>query len=321
MKENFNLYYKGVPNEDQELVSNVVENKSQKGTETYVGEFEKTEEELKAIDFINNYIQAEIKQLGLEPRSPIPYERVHIINKEIAKSIGLTSDGGYHSTRDSVDIVKDNFKKGRIFFYETLLHEILHYYSYSALIAIDSTKKIEPYRSGYKVKNPDSIDDHEHFRGFNEAVIEKVLRDILIKNQQDLLNNFNITKDEIKKKQESIPYYFRESSVLDIIIVQMAKHLQRDPLDVWNEIKKGLYTGEMMHLRKIEEVFGPSSLRVLGAMSSHGSYKNINKEELFYNIKLFFEEKNQGKRDILAKKILSERERLKYDQHKKNLNK
>lgn len=311
--ENFKLHFAGVPEDDRDMPINIVKKEKDKWNQKIQGEYEKTKEESKAIDLINNFLQQEIKELNVEPKDSILPNRVHFIDGQIAKSLEIESDGVYSTRKDAVFINKDNFIDGRLNFYKNILHEIIHYYSFNSLIAIDSTKDIKNYRSGFVSHNPEDTSRHEHLRGFNEAVVEKVLQDILRKNRDFLIKELNITNKEIKSRENAVSYYTKESDLLNIIIDELAKFKNKNPDEIWKDIKKGLFTGNMMFLRDIEKVFGPGSLRVLAVMDSKGSNKNDSEERLFNNLDEFFKTKNQKQRDILAKQILSERERLRYN--------
>lgn len=317
MQENFKLYLKGVPKEDREIVVNSLDRLRAKYGEKIPNEYEKSSEEIKAIEVINNYIQKEIKTLGLNPRNSIENDRVHFINKDIANALKIKSDGAYSNEKDSVFLVKDNFKKGRLNFYKTLLHEIIHYYSFNAIMATQHNHSINNYRSGYTGKNHTDDDLHEHFRGFNEVLVEKILKDILIKNNKELIQEFNISELEINNQSNISLYYQPEIQVVEMMVNRMAEGLKKSPEEIWQKFKKGFFTGEMMHLREVENFFGPGSLRVLSAMSSDGNTKNVDNRDLFAKFEQFFQAENQEQRDKIANQILSERERLKYKEIKR----
>lgn len=92
----------------------------------------------------------------------------------------------------------------------------------------------------------------------------------------------------------------------------MAKYFNQTHEEVFQKIKKGFFTGDMMHLRLIEEVFGPGSLRVLAAMGTEGATKDTDEGELYKKIEEFFLSENQEERNRLADDILATRERLAY---------
>ena len=321
--ENLKIHFKGVSEENKEFVSEDIEKIRDKWGNKIDGEYEKNEEEIKVINVANILLQEEIKKLGIEPRNPIENDRVHFLNKKIAESLMIDSDGAYSLRKDAVFIVKDNFENGRLGLYTNVLHEIVHYYSIRSFIAIETknNNSINPYRSGYDVKNLKE-DYHTHFRGFNEAVVEKIVQEILQKNNKKLTKEFKINEAERKNKNNSIFYYYGEIEILNTIIEKIAEFSKKNKENVWGQIKKGLFNGEMMYLREVEKVFGPGSLRVLAAMTSEGSIKDIDEDEILNNLNEFFKETSQEKRNSLAKQILSERERLQYEKIiKKNENK
>mgnify|MGYP001566357251 CR=1 FL=1 len=85
--------------------------------------------------------------------------------------------------------------------------------------------------------------------------------------------------------------------------------------EVWKKIKKGYFSGEMMHLRDVEDVFGHGSLRFLGALGSGevlGGRGELNQK--FY---MYFKTDDKSERNKIAREVLNERERLKYKERQK----
>ena len=310
--ENFKLHFRKTLEEDKSDIKNNIEKDLSSKEEKIHGEYKKTKEELEAINLINKYLQKEIKELDIEPKSSIDISRIHFVNKEIAQKSDIHGFGVFYSDRDSISINKDVFFGERLLLYRIILHEMIHYYSFNSIIFTGSTNDIDDYRCGYSVYSKNETFRHGHFYGFNEAVTEKIVKDILRNNIQELKNKFNISEKEFKEENKLRSLYKNEINILDLIIDNMAKFYKKDPKEIWNNFKKGFFNGDMMHLRDIEETFGPGSLRVLAAMTSKGGMKNIQKENIFSNLVKFFKEKNQEKRNKLANEILSERERLHY---------
>lgn len=153
---------------------------------------------------------------------------------------------------------------------------------------------------------------HEHLRGFNEAVLERIFHDIAMSNSQNISNFLGVSTQNFLDQLEDRQVYYKESKVLNIIISKMAKYFNQTHEEVFQKIKKGFFTGDMMHLRLIEEVFGPGSLRVLAAMGTEGATKDTDEGELYKKIEEFFLSENQEERNRLADDILATRERLAY---------
>lgn len=316
--ENLKIHFNKVPEGEKEIAEGIVRRSKSKGVERIPGEYEKSGEELKAIRVINDLIQKKLREIEINPKDALVPNRVHLINQEIADSLDMKSIGDYDSEEESIHINKDRLKKRRIGMYKAILHETLHYYSFDSVIAVGPQTDINPHRSGYRVKNLESGNtSHQHLHGFNEAVVEKMTQEILRENEEYLRKEFNPSEGELKKEHR-YGAFDDEIEILDLVISKMALSLKEEPKEIWQKFKKGLFSGEMMHLRDIEKIFGPGSLRVLSAMSSKGSTKDMPEGKMFDTLEKFFNSEDQKERNTLAKQILSERERLQYEKTVKN---
>mgnify|MGYP001597996646 FL=1 len=65
-----------------------------------------------------------------------------------------------------------------------------------------------------------------------------------------------------------------------------------------------------MHLRDIEKVFGPGSLRVIASMG--GIDSDLSKQFLYYS---YFSTDSNSVKNLIAKFLLSNVEKKKYDNH------
>jgi len=314
--ENFRFHFDNEPDlekERQKISEQFTVAKKQK-QEKIEGEYEKTNEEIKLIQVVNDLVRKEISEIGIITEEYASEDRIHLINQEKAKSLKMDSDGRYHLTGHFILINEDNLEGKKFKAFKVLLHEIIHYYSLHSLAFLkeENNLVIKEYRTGYVSHNPKE-DEHEHFRGFNEAVTEKIMEEIIKKNKQYIIDEFNLEKTNFAHRENFDLGYKDEIKILDFIIQKLAEKQNKSPEEIWTKIKRGMFTGEMMHLRDIEKIFGPGSLRFLSAMSSYGSTNEINTEKIYQKIYLFFTEENQIKKNALAKEILSEREFLRYN--------
>jgi len=269
--ENFEqrIVGKGAREEREEIIKGI-EKHWERGRENHEDELEKTAEELEAIKAINKYIKQEFEEMEIGDAPSVSPEQIHILPPEIFKKYSKNGNGTYSPIYNSAICKKE---KNRIQLYKTMLHESIHMVSTQKYYADTTKGDINEHRTGYGVKNV--IDQHEHFRGLNEAVTEDTTKDILEKHKNMLVKNFNITKEE--QKQIGLSYSeYRE--ILGVIIKKVARHNDEDEATVWKRIKAGQFTGEMMHLRDIEKTYGKGSLRVLAALGSVA--KNFPEEEI-----------------------------------------
>lgn len=311
--EKSNIHFNKVPEDKKEIAKKSVIERYEFGATGIDGEYEKNEEELKAISLINDLIQREIKELGVNTPGPINSDRIHFVNQEIADVMQPKRGGMFLPVLDAIIMNKDKYKDHKFLFYKSILHEIVHHDSFDSIFVMGNDAKMTPYRTGYNSSNIDDYKTHEHFRGFNEAVTQKMSLEIVNKYKELLVKELNISEEDQKEGDRFESFYSNQIEVLDLVINKMSEFYGKDSKEIWIKIKKGMITGEMMHLRDIEKVFGPGSLRFLSAMSSNGSIKKIEGEKLSDNFKNFFMEEDEEKRNAIAKHILSDRELLQYE--------
>ncbi|MFA5937038.1 MAG: hypothetical protein WC822_04125 [Candidatus Paceibacterota bacterium] len=284
------------------------------GKEKISGEYEKSKEELKIIETINFLILNEIKKMDVSPKETLSSERVHLVSENIFNQChpGQQNQVGSYTTETNSILINRDQLKQKLLLFSTILHEVLHYYSFNSFVVSIDSNEVGPYRTGYSLQNfSENINNHEHFRGLTEAVIDKMVQEIIENNKVFLISQKIVSLGEFKKKND-ILCYKEEVKVLELVINKITEIKQKSYKEVWIKFKRGLFTGEMMYLRDVDNVFGTGSLRVLSAMLSEGSTKNIDSEQLIYLFDKFFKEEDKEIRNNLARKILSERERLRY---------
>ncbi len=292
---------------NKDEILNLIEKRWTKGREPFEGEPEKTPEELEVISTINDYIQQEFEELNLGDAPVISPEQVHILPTKIYKELTKSEGGGRYIPENNTSLCEKG--TNRLQLYAVMLHESIHMVSAQKYYAKTKIERgeLNEYRTGYGTKNV--LDQHEHFRGLNEAVVENTTKDILYKNKNHLIEKFNITEEESRNTHLSYAGY---RAILDVIIGKVAKRKGENKATTWKRIKKGQFTGEMMHLRDIEETFGKGGLRVLGALGS--GTKNLPEEETNEKILQYFTTEDESERDNIAHEALNERERLRYTQ-------
>ena len=306
--ENFKQHVVGKgAKEVGEEITKGIEKYWEKGRERHEGELEKTPEELEVIATINEYLKQEFEEMGIKDTPSINPEQIHILPPEIFKKYSKNGSGVYSPMYNSTICKRE---ENRLQLYKTMLHECVHMVSAQKYHADIKKKDISEYRTGYGLKNV--MDQHEHFRGLNEAITENITKDILHKNKDNLIKKFNIPEEESNNTNLSYTDY---RAILNVIIKKVAKYKGEDEAIVWKRIKKGQFTGEMMHLRDIEKTFGKGSLRVLASLGS--GTKDLPEEEINEKILRYFTIEDIAERDSIAHKVLVERERFRYIQRKK----
>jgi len=301
-----NVHGKNLNPEEREKAAKYFEKFFRKGLEPIAGEVEKSEELLRFVEKINGYLNEELKELGLD-EVRLDARRIHILPTEDFKREfpHAEANGVYRDAEDGVYVKQD---KSRLQTYKSLLHEVIHQISYGAVYANPETRKIYFTRVGY-MNEPATEEHHEHFRGINEAVVDSIVREILNKHGQELIKELSITEEE---RRQTIVYCRDYIDILDIVIEKISEKNNENRRSVWSRFKKGEFTGEMMHLRDVERTFGKEALRVLAALGS--GTKNMPESKLIEQMKNYFQTDNEVVKEKMAKEILIERERLRYDQ-------
>ncbi|MGW8185543.1 MAG: hypothetical protein ACWGHO_05555 [Candidatus Moraniibacteriota bacterium] len=276
------------------------------------GEIEKNEEELKFLKFANKYIKEELQSFGIEEFEDIDPNQFHFLNEE-AYCKATRNLGSLAFVVPLLENAYVNIEEmpHRLQLYKTILHEALHLYSFQRNQVYiedgedgDEEKYLLTYRYGYSNDNmvKDKFgEDHSHFMGLNEAMTDLIVLDILRGHQRELIKEFNVTFEEALK-----PVSYNGYKDLFIFIMQkIAENLGEDYEDVWGRFKKGYFTGEMMHLRDIEKVFGKGSTRFLAAIDSFVRDTNT---EMDKEVFAFFETDDEHVREQIAQKVLDDRE-------------
>jgi len=254
----------------------------------YEGEYEKTEEDFAIISDLNSYLQEELKEIGIEDMQPILAGQIHIFPEPTFKK--YYPDAGtyifYKPLDNSISFNGDIVDQvGRLYLFESILHEMVHAASISKFYLQNET--ISVYRSGYRSMNPTK--EHEHLNGLNEAVVEKMAIEIFKKHKRDIIVKFGINADELQKDAEYTSHYIKYIEILDIILKRIADVNGENLEEVWNRFKKGLFSGEMMHLRDIKKICGKESFEMIDLLESEEMAEN--QWEIIEKVKKYFEEK------------------------------
>ena len=300
-----NLHGKGLDAEEREKAAKHFEKNLQEGLEPVPGEIDKSGEIFNFIETINGYLNEELQSLGLG-EVQLDARRIHVLPPEVFQREfphRPDANGVYRGNEDGVYVEKD---KSRLQAYKSLLHEVVHQIAFRSFFANPETRQTYTTRNGYTNEQANE-ENHEHFRGLNEAVVDSIVKEVFMKHKDELIKEFSISEEEQK---ESVSYYQGYMDILNIVMDKIAERNDESRESVWSRFKKGEFTGEMMHMRDVEKTFGKGALRVLAALGS--GTKNARRSKLIEEMKEYFQTDDEAVRERLAKEILIERERLKY---------
>ena len=264
--------------EEKDKATEQMETTLRAGRERISGEYEKSGKEVGMIEVANDLLAQELNRLGLDTFQMIEAESVHLLPTEIFKgqiSSGETCAAGVFTlTERSVLIDKDGAYKegsgGDEELFHVQLHEMTHAISKAKHIvevneADDGNDmKVQQYRSGYyfvSKKYP------EGFVAFNEAVTEKLTCELMDRKVDYIRARMSVYGSD--KSYVSFKDHYKEQiKVLDAIIERVAEYKREAVTQTWDRLKRGYFSGEMMHLRDIERAIGRGMLRKLAGMQS-----------------------------------------------------
>lgn len=292
--------------------------KKEKWKEFFEGEFEKTAEDLKAIEKINSYLAEEVEEAGAsEKMEPVLPEQIHYISTEsYDKNFPEVAERGgeaaYFENLKAIFINAEAYRRESKYY--ATLHEMTHAASFHQLRAEEKERKIKykaskcGYGTAYII-NEGKVEIIYQFKGFNEAVTEKITRETLGKRKEEIIKEFNFSEKE-NKSLFAPGGYEDYLKILDAIIKKTAEKSGKTEEGVWKKIKKGYFEGEMAHLRDIERACGAGALRMLAAIGESPDFAS--RAETSEMILIYFQTDDEAKKEEIANLILKEEEFKKY---------
>lgn len=284
--ENIEILGKKWSDKERKDAKDFIGYEQQRASDPVNGEYQKIEDDNRIISTLNNYLQEELEVLGLEGIDDINPNQIHLypsatykqkFPKVDATAFHEAFDKVINIDADEVDVI------GRLQFFKGLLHEMVHVASKSKYY-LKADKSLKATRSGYHIANP--IKEHEHLKGLNEAVVEKTTRDIFDKHRLEIIRDFDISLEDYSKEAKYLDYYDLYIEVLEIIVKRVADTNREKEDEVWNRFKRGIFTGEMIHLKDVEKAYGKGALRVLDILESDKMY--VAPEETIEWVKNYF---------------------------------
>lgn len=231
---------------------------------------EKSFDEEKAIWLIDDILKKEFVAMGIDWIPEIDADRFQHMSEQWFKSQTQKNTAGIHYP------VEDQmaFNRGRagsaVLVYKVIFHEAIHnaakrkYWAKPATVDGKKGLQFDAYRGGYQSANlasPDGV--HVHLVGFNEGVVEMTSQTYFHKYAHQIQEELAVTESEM---DESGFAYEKSRAIIREIVRTLSLGQEIPETEVWKKIRKGQFTGEMMHLRDIEYLYGKGALRVLDAL-------------------------------------------------------
>lgn len=288
---------------------------------------EKAFDEEKAVRLIDDILKKEFLAMGIERVPEIDPERFHHMSEQWFKARAEKGTIGIHYPVEDYMVFNRRRAGSSVPVYKVIFHEAIHnaakrkYWAKPVTVGDTEGIQFNSYRAGYEsanVSNPD--DQHVHLIGFNEGVVEMTSQTLFHKYAHQIRRELAVTESEVAEGG----FAYTKSRAIIREIVRTLSSLEEVPEpEVWQRIRKGQFTGEMMHLRKIEYAYGKGSLRVLDALVVGSDEKRTDAEneairDRNEKILEYFEqsdrpgENKKPSRQALAREILGEEAFEKY---------
>lgn len=297
---------KNLSPEQSEEIQASFETLRAKGIEKMPGEVEKSQEELDFIEKANEYLAKELQELGIQEYRAVQPEQVHFLSAESFTDYMRKSEGkevnpevGSLTNEASGAIVLNKDHGNRLQQYRSIFHEMTHALSFQNWI-FDLGRNEGRVRFGYSIHSTESkVVKYHKLAGFNEAVVEGITYELMNKYKDELMQTFHFTEEEQSKPIFS---YNEPRRILDTIIAGIANRKGADKSDIWQKIKRGHFSGQIMHLRDIEDTYGEDSLQILSLL--YANISELTPEKLEGKILRYFETDDDKKRNTLRKKLI-----------------
>jgi hypothetical protein len=297
-----------------QITSGIANASDKKHTESILhleGERAKSEKEIKRIEAVETYLGRLFDKLGLPHEGRfIEQDQIHFLSQEVFEKnfSQFTCDvGGFFRAGDRVIFMNDNnMPEGadpadkEITDLEHLTHECIHLASHAktlANIGEDKSVSYGNYRTGYRVLGLDSNDSK--FNGFNEGVVCATERLMLLSEVEDLKKRFHATEPQLEKLGYGA--YVSNQVLVHTLNHKIAEFRKEKPVTSLTRIIRSQFTGEMMHLRDIEDIYGKDSLDLLAKFQSSSDSKiNEVRDPLILK---YFQSEDSGERIEIKEEI------------------
>lgn len=252
------------------LVNSVNQHVENLEIKLFNSEEEKTPKDEAVINELFSILEKEYKDLGL----PEDYfyelnkNKIHFLSsEEFIKAVPPAKDIkiGANAYPDGSYIIRREVFSTPLQFYKANLHELIHAASFKRFSLNEKSGNLGLEKIGYK---------GDKFLGFNEAMTDLMTLEFMEKNKEDLRLLINFSDQEFSDLEKSLyPYY----SLVEKIVDSISETKEEDRELTWERFKKGMFTGEMMHLRDIEKTYGEGALSKIASLG----YKKETDQEVF----------------------------------------
>jgi len=279
------------------------------------GESIKTSEEKQFVSSARQVLQGEFSNLNIPHDQQFTDEQFHIFHDDrFIDNFGPHAPDAVTDTMSSAVFLNRDRYPDRFAFYVALFHEGIHLASHQKFHLFEGSLPIATYRAGYTNMDFCKRPHREHFRGFDEAVVDMTTRELIEKNWQNLSSTLHFNENDKaylgSLKTATDTGYGEYDKIIDFVIDGIAQNKGEAREAVWNRFKKGVFTGEMMHLRDVERVFGKGTLRVLAHLGTSKDGEPQKNDAAI--VMRYLQSGDEEEKGQIAKELLSEVEYRAY---------
>lgn len=254
-------------------------------------EREKTPEEKRCIEVAIKWLEEECLEMGLSI-DHISLDQIHFLSEEewLLKHGSFRDHGITNNNTFNIDIQQEVFDSANLPRKILLIvHEMTHatgHHKYFPKNTFQSDEVL-PYRIGYRTVQKDRMNarDFENvgrLSGFNEAMVDLFSWSVIDRHRTELSEMLG-EEVSVDTTWDAITYW-DYVSVVNQIISGITETRNKELADVYQTMFKGLFTGEMMHLREVNRVWGENGLKILAIMGEAAEKKvGIEKIHQFFS--------------------------------------
>jgi hypothetical protein len=275
-------------------------------------EYAKTLDDVLRCESAIQLVNDALKNLGGD-KTEFSIGKIHFFKEEGYREIfGEDSSPAFSTPEyDNICINKDFTRDDKMLAFYILVHELFHTFTVSKLVVRpDESGKFQVLatKTGYGIHN--SADGQPHFRGLNEAMTQKLTKEVIRDHKKEIVKLLKIKDYEFAKfEKNNVNEYDTYIELVDYLIDQISKntHLPKEQVEL--KFKQEYFAGNVLFLRIVEQIYGKGALRILAFMGEHEPRDFWPYTKMIHN---WFSSNSQQERDEIARKILPVAEFAKY---------
>lgn len=263
MKEGPRFIGRRYSESDRAETGTVLRKWSEESSRPLDGELDKTDEEMRMIQIVNDLLQKELESLGITNFEPIAAERIHILTHDVYEKYfpGSMAHAIYSSVSNMPALdtgVGHSDTKARLF--TGILHEAIHGAQAKRFYKNENNQVMDA-RVGYRIRSAwkEPI-ERQALTGFNEIMVESTIYKIVRENSEKLEQELGINSEDL---QGEIYSYMGYAPLLHTLIRGLAHHEQIPESEVFRNLERGQFQRTILSLKSIERVFGEGALEIL----------------------------------------------------------